>query len=1035
MDNIIDKSRCLRTVILCLLYVFGFSAFAVAHNGSDPRTTMFHGMELPYEVVDGWAVHAGDIILGTAEEAAAYAPERVRTSSSDAPLVQGLASYPTEVLWPRGIVPYVIDADVPKREWILEAIRIWNDETVVRFVERTTERDYLRFAVREAGCFGVFGRGFDGGEQIMPIEPRGCPVPITLHELGHAVGMWHEQQRKDRDRYMRVFRENINPGDWGSGAWHPHALAGADIGPYDYRSVMHYPFFSDDIRRHGHIRMAETIPPGMPMGQTVELSPGDIDSVARLYGHQPAAHVVSTNPAGLDIIVDGVRMAAPATFNWEPDSEHTLEIPSPQFRPGSRFLFGRWSDDGARAHTITATPDTTLYQASFIAQHQVSTSAHPAGAGNVSVNPASPDGYYTLRSPVELSASPTPDSAFRFLNWQVDTDFWWSWFWPRLHGESANPARTYVTPGIAYQAQFVDGPIFRIVSNVDPVPVLVNGGEHHTPVVLDPDWFSGSATISVEPIQEARRSYRHRFRSWSDGGDVTHSVMVPRDEDSTLTLTLDTQYRLSTNAWYGHEIKTMPSSKDGFYDAGTEVRLLAVKKPPEKFIGWSGGSVSGTDPVALVTMDTGRHVEAVFAAGTSEIQPGEPVNVSLQWRAGDLDHARRYVRVPPGATELEIQFSTRSLSEGAEAGLFVTHHRDPWPWDVDHADADRIIDGGIETITVSPPADGWPAAYFILVRGAESTGRGTRSLEGTLVARVRNTPVGALENPQPGSFQSGVGVISGWVCEADTVTIEFDRPDGTVWRVPAAYGTSRTDVEKNCHDTDNGFGLLWNWNNLGPGPHTVRALVDGVELAEHTITVTTLGLGNFPRGLSGEYTVTDFPDNGDTTRLQWQEARQNFVMVSGAGGGGGAQLAPTQAWLGNPAPASFQSGISVISGWVCEAETVEIVFENGVTGESFTEQAGYGMSRTDTVGKCGDSDNGFGLLWNWNKLGDGQHTVRTRADGVEFAWSTFTVTTLGEEFARGLQGEAALVDFPTAGQAVTVEWQEAQQNFVITNRE
>lgn len=104
-------------------------------------------------------------------------------------------------------------------------------------------------------------------------------------------------------------------------------------------------------------------------------------------------------------------------------------------------------------------------------------------------------------------------------------------------------------------------------------------------------------------------------------------------------------------------------------------------------------------------------------------------------------------------------------------------------------------------------------------------------------------------------------------------------------------------------------------------------------------------------------------------------------------------------------------------------------------GESFTEQAGYGTSRTDTKEACGDSDNGFGLLWNWNNLNDGQHTVRALADRVEFAWSTFTVTTLGENFVRGLQGKAMLEDFPTAGQAVTVEWQETQQNPVITNRE
>ena len=69
-------------------------------------------------------------------------------------------------------------------------------------------------------------------------------------------------------------------------------------------------------------------------------------------------------------------MTAPVCFAWEIGSDHTLEMPSPQYRPGRRFLFGRWSDDGARAHTITATADTTLYYANFIAQHQVSTSVN-----------------------------------------------------------------------------------------------------------------------------------------------------------------------------------------------------------------------------------------------------------------------------------------------------------------------------------------------------------------------------------------------------------------------------------------------------------------------------------------------------------------------------------------------------------------------------------------------------------------------------------------------------------------------------------
>ena len=313
--------------------------------------------------------------------------------------------------------------------------------------------------------------------------------------------------------------------------------------------------------------------------------------------------------------------------------------------------------------------------------------------------------------------------------------------------------------------------------------------------------------------------------------------------------------------------------------------------------------------------------------------------------------------------------------------------------------------------------------YSVAVSGGGEIG------EYTLV--VRYIP-GVLENPPLGSFQSGIGVISGWVCEADQVVIEFERPGGTVWREPTAYGTSRPDTAGECGHSDSSFGLLWNWNKLGPGKHTVRALVDGVVLAEHVLIVTTLGLGEFPKGLHGDYKLEDFPYSGDTTRLLWQEAQQNFVIAAETGGetGGGHQN-PGQAILGNPQPGSFQSGIGVISGWVCEAERIDIVFDPDTDNE-MNFQAGYGTSRTDTSGKCGDSANGFGLLWNWNKLGPGQHTIRALADGFEFARSTFTVTTLGEEFARGLDSEYELEDFPEVGMTVTVKWQEALQNFTIT---
>ena len=283
-----------------------------------------------------------------------------------------------------------------------------------------------------------------------------------------------------------------------------------------------------------------------------------------------------------------------------------------------------------------------------------------------------------------------------------------------------------------------------------------------------------------------------------------------------------------------------------------------------------------------------------------------------------------------------------------------------------------------------------------------------------------------LENPPPDSFQSGVGVISGWACEAQTIEISFDGGP----RLRAATGTIREDTLGVCGDTDNGYGLLYNWNRLGDGSHTVTAYADGVEFATVTVIVTTLGT-EFLRGASSTHNLdADFlnPPVGPFTgrTLRWQEAQQNFVITTGDPPQGGGTSGAAPHVLENPPPGSFQSGVGVISGWACEAQTIEISFDGGPR-----IQAGTGTIREDTQGVCGDTNNGFGLLYNWNRLGDGVHTVTAYADGVEFARVNVTVTTLGEEFLRGQSREVLITDFPTAGANVVLSWQEARQNFVI----
>ena len=299
----------------------------------------------------------------------------------------------------------------------------------------------------------------------------------------------------------------------------------------------------------------------------------------------------------------------------------------------------------------------------------------------------------------------------------------------------------------------------------------------------------------------------------------------------------------------------------------------------------------------------------------------------------------------------------------------------------------------------------------------------------------------ALGNPQPGSFQSGVGVISGWVCDAEQIDIVFNPGTATeeTWR--AGYKTTRPDTEYTpegevlCGDTDNGFGLLFNWNRLGDGRHTVSARADGEEFGRATFTVTTLG-EDFKRNISGEFVVEDFPTEGQDITLAWQQSLQNFVIQGDIRSSGGTIVAPPRMRLGNPQPGSFQSGVGVISGWVCDAEQIDIVFNPGTATEE-TWRAGYKTTRPDTEytpeGEvlCGDTDNGFGLLFNWNRLSDGRHTVSARADGMEFGRATVTVTTFGEEFPKNLGKHARLEDFPDPGTDLIVAWQQSLQNFTI----
>lgn len=80
---------------------------------------------------------------------------------------------------------------------------------------------------------------------------------------------------------------------------------------------------------------------------------------------QTVAVTVTTSPAGLVVLVDGVAAAAPQTYNWQPGSVHSIGTPSPQSVGAVPHAWRNWSDKGAQAHVVTVGPGQATYTASF----------------------------------------------------------------------------------------------------------------------------------------------------------------------------------------------------------------------------------------------------------------------------------------------------------------------------------------------------------------------------------------------------------------------------------------------------------------------------------------------------------------------------------------------------------------------------------------------------------------------------------------------------------------------------------------------
>lgn len=92
------------------------------------------------------------------------------------------------------------------------AFNEYGSKTCIRFVKRSNEYDYINIKNGDTGCWSNVGK--TGGEQVVNLQTPGCMTTMgtPIHELLHAVGFLHEQNRADRDQFVNILWKNIPGG-------------------------------------------------------------------------------------------------------------------------------------------------------------------------------------------------------------------------------------------------------------------------------------------------------------------------------------------------------------------------------------------------------------------------------------------------------------------------------------------------------------------------------------------------------------------------------------------------------------------------------------------------------------------------------------------------------------------------------------------------------------------------------------------------------------------------------------------------------